>query len=140
MKDNSDIIDHMGFVVEDARETVKKYEELFGVEGSIREYDKEQVVLGTVKVNGIKFVFNEPMTDDTRWAEFLREKGEGLEHICFSNFDFDEMVGKAKSKGFHLTHDTHKDVGGRRANFVTEEDMHVAKIEFIEPSDSDKVE
>ena len=139
MKDHSEIIDHMGFVVEDTRETVKAFEEMFGVEGSIREYEKEQVVLGQVTINGIRFVFNEPMTDDTRWAEFLRTKGEGLEHICFSNFDFDEMMVRAKEKGFTLTHDPHKDVGGKRANFVSEEDMHVAKVEFMEPSEDEEV-
>ena len=140
MVDNSDIIDHMGFVVEDAERTLRKWENLFDVEGTIRENEVEQVMLATIKINGINFVFNEPIADDTRWAEFLRKNGEGLEHICFSNFNFDKMINKARSNGFSLTHDTHKDVGGERANFVTEEDMHICKIEFREPSDSDKVE
>ncbi|MBS3787365.1 VOC family protein [Candidatus Bipolaricaulota bacterium] len=134
MKDNTQIIDHLGFVVEDAKETLKRWEELFDVEGSIREYEKEQVVLASIKINGIKFVFNEPMTDDTRWAEILRNKGEGIEHICFSNFNFDEKMKKAKKLGMTTIYDEpEKDPSGRRHNIISDEDLHATKVEFKEP-------
>jgi len=133
-------IDHMGFVVKDTKKTVELFEKLFGVKGTWRKHEIEKVILGQVTVNGIRFVFNEPYTDDTRWAAFLRERGEGLEHICFSNFDFDEMVDKAKSLGLKLKEEPHKLVNGRRANFISQEQLHAAQIEFMEPSEEEDVQ
>jgi len=95
-------IDHMGFVLKDTKKTVEVFEKLLGVKGTWRKHETEKVILGQVTVNGIRFVFSEPYTDDTRWDAFLRERGEGLEHICFSNFDFDEMVNGAQSLGLKL--------------------------------------
>ena len=134
MKDNTEIIDHLGFVVEDAEETLKKWEELFDIKGSIQEYEKEQVILASVKINGIKFVFNEPMTNDTRWAEILRNKGEGIEHICFSNFDFDDKMKKAKQLGMTTVfNEPETDPAGRRHNIISDKDLHATKVEFKEP-------
>lgn len=135
-------IEKLGFVVADAKKTVEAFEKLFDVKGTVRVYDKEQVVLGQVEINGIRFVFNEPLdlTADTQWAKFMREHGEGLEHVCFSNFNYDEMINRAKSLGFRLLYDPYKDVEGRRANYVSKEDMHATKIEFMEPSKAQDVQ
>ena len=138
---SAETIDHMGFVVKDAKATVEAFEKQFGVKGTIKKHEPEKVMLGVVTINGIRLVFNEPYTDDTRWAKFLRERGEGLEHMCFSNFNFDEMIDRAKKLGFTLTEDpiNHKLVNGRRANFVSEKDMHITNIEFMEPSEDTEI-
>ena len=134
MGENTDIIDHLGFIVRDAKETLKNWEKLFDVEGSIMEYDKEGVLLAAVEINGIRFVFNEPLDKNTRWQRILDEKGEGIEHICFSNFDFDQMMDKAESLGMKTLYDEpEKDTSGRRHNLISDRDMHATKVEFKEP-------
>jgi len=132
-------IEKLGFVVKDCKKTVEAWEKLFGVKGTVRVYDKEQVVLGVIEINGIRFVFNEPIPPkpgdtrpETQWAKFARESGEGLEHVCFSNFDYDQMIARAKSLGLRLLYDPYKDVEGKRANYVSKEDMCATKIEFME--------
>ena len=133
-------IDHLGFVVRDAKKTVEAFEKLFQVEGKVWVYDVEKINFGQVTVNGIRFCFAEPLTDDTRWAAYLRERGEGLEHICFANFDVDNMMAKADSLGMKMLYKPFKDVGGRRANIVSQDALYATQIEFIEPPTSESSE
>jgi len=94
---------HLGIVVKDANEVGKLYSEMLGLEfwnkGAIE--DKENGVLLLSLPTGETFIeLVQPLRPDNRFGRFLKEKGEGLFHLCFYSDDFDKEVQHWKEKGY----------------------------------------
>ena len=124
-------IHHLGFVVKNLNETLQVWEELFGIKAEIKENPDLQVRLGAIEIAGVKFVFNESTHPDSRWAKYLEENGEGLEHAAFEVDDIESAARTAKKAGLALRFKEHKAIHGLLTNFV--EGMHGADVEFMGP-------
>ena len=124
-------IHHLGFVVKNLDETLKAWEELFGVKAEIKENPDLQVRLGAIEIANVKFVFNESTHPDSRWAKYLEERGEGLEHVAFEVDDIELAMQAVEKAGLSLRFKKHKAIHGLVNNFI--EGMHGTDVEFMGP-------
>jgi len=105
-------IHHLGFVVKNLDETLKAWEGLFGIKAEIKENPDLQVRLGAFEIGGVKFVFNESTHPNSRWAQYLEENGEGLEHAAFEVEDIEAAAQAAKDVGLALRFKEHNPMYG----------------------------
>lgn len=126
-------IDHLGFVVRDLDKTLPKWEKLFGVKAEVKENPELQVRLAVIEIGGVRFVFNESTHPASRWAKFLDEKGEGLEHIALEVDDLEAASQAAKAAGLSLRFSEPKPIHGFLTNFVDQRDLDAVTLEFMGP-------
>ncbi|MHA1394292.1 MAG: VOC family protein [Promethearchaeota archaeon] len=106
-------VDHIGFVVHDLDKSVKQFSDFLGIENwTMRVIEDpvldnatyyEQKVCHSFKfttgccLNGIAVELLMPIKGKNVYDDFLKEKGEGLHHICLL-FSSEEGVKKAKDE------------------------------------------
>jgi methylmalonyl-CoA epimerase len=95
---------HLGIVVKDIDEAAKLYSEMLGLtpnDRGIIENPRDGLRLLLLSTGGdIPIELIQPTSPDNRIARFLRERGEGLFHLCFIIEDFDKKVRALKQKGY----------------------------------------
>ena len=126
-------VHHLGFVVANLDETLKAWEAMFGVKAEISENAELQVRLGAFDIAGIRFVFNESTHPDSRWAKYLNENGEGLEHIAFEVDSIEKAAETVTQAGLPLRFPEHKYIHGLLTNFVDQDKVHGTAVEFMGP-------
>jgi methylmalonyl-CoA/ethylmalonyl-CoA epimerase len=131
---NTKSVHHLGFVVANLDETLRAWEALFGVKAEISENAELQVRLGAFDIAGIRFVFNESTHPDSRWAKFLNENGEGLEHIAFEVDSIDRAAAAVTEAGLPLRFTEHKFIHDLLTNFVDKDKVHGTAVEFMGPA------
>jgi methylmalonyl-CoA/ethylmalonyl-CoA epimerase len=129
-------IHHMGFVVHDLDATLRVWEQLFRVKAEVKENAELQVRLGSMVIGGVKFVFNESTAAGSRWDTFLKERGEGLEHIAFEVTDIDDACATARDLGLAIRFAEHKPMYGTLSNFIEQDGLGATIVELMEPVDS----
>jgi len=125
-------VHHLGFVVHNLDESLKKWEALFGVKAEICVKPELNVRYGALDIGGVTFVLNESTKAGSRWEKFLEIHGEGLEHVALEVDDIDKASEAAQAKGFELRFKEQKLIHGLMTNFV--EDMGVTDVEFMGPA------
>lgn len=96
-------INHVAIVVKDAAETLRFYQETFGVpEAEIEEVADQGVMASLVAVGGTNLELIQPVRPDTGVARFLESRGEALHHVCFEVEDLQETLDSLKSRGARL--------------------------------------
>jgi methylmalonyl-CoA/ethylmalonyl-CoA epimerase len=98
-------VDHVGIIVKNVEEAAKLYEDMLNLSPS-------SLGIVTLPGMGIKIVLLpigdmfieliEPIKKDGRFFKHLKERGEGLFHICIFADDFDSEVEKLKNKGYKV--------------------------------------
>jgi methylmalonyl-CoA/ethylmalonyl-CoA epimerase len=126
-------IHHMGFIVQNLDKTLSVWEKLFNVKAEIKENPELQVRLGSMVIGGVKFVFNESTAPGSRWDTFLREHGEGLEHIAFEVTDIDDACATAKALELKVRFSEHKPMYDTLSNFIEKDGLHATIVELMEP-------
>ena len=107
-------ISHIGIVVEDAEKAAEFYSRVFGVGPfTVKTYDMSEAPYflvdgkpaapkfkAAIAFSGDVFIeLVEVMEGETNHTRFLREKGEGLQHLCFLVDDMKSTVEALKSEG-----------------------------------------
>ncbi len=126
-------VHHLGFVVRDLDETLRAWEALFGLKAEIEVNEELNVRLGAFELAGIRFVFNESTQPGSRWDEYLKENGEGLEHAAFEVDCIETAAQAAREAGLPLRFAEHKEIHGLLTNFVGQQHAHATAIEFMGP-------
>ena len=103
---------HVGFVAKDADKTAE-FLSSFGI-GPWQSFEfaptEETLTMGECKPfhlhiqwatlsDGLVLEVIEPVDDESLWAKFLKEHGEGLQHMAFIVSNFDEVVSKLNAQG-----------------------------------------
>ena len=77
-------INHVCIAVGNIVESLKLYIKLFGIPLPKIETISDQKVKATmIKLGNSSLEFIEPIDNDSGVAKFIRNKGEGIHHICF---------------------------------------------------------
>jgi catechol 2,3-dioxygenase-like lactoylglutathione lyase family enzyme len=106
-------ISHIGLVVENADEAAALWTRLFGIEFDIRDYDMSNAPYFLVRGKPAKPRFRaaigfsgevfielvEVLEGETIHTEFLRRRGEGLQHLAFSVDDAGEIIRRLAREG-----------------------------------------
>lgn len=108
----------IGIVVKDLDETVKTYNDKYGIgpwsfydmdPGSVTEMisDGEERTYGcrmaAAKLGSTEIELIQPTDDHSRHARFLREKGEGIEHVSLRHRPYDETKKFLTDLGLEVT-------------------------------------
>jgi methylmalonyl-CoA/ethylmalonyl-CoA epimerase len=96
-------IDHIGIVVANMKSAIQKYENLLLQKISSMEYsERSRVDLAFFEVAGVSVELVAPRDPQSEAGKFLRERGEGMHHICYQVDDLDGMLKSLQAQGFKL--------------------------------------
>lgn len=95
----ADSYNHTGIVVKDAEATAESYSKKLGA-GPWKFTDAGQLKLAHGNIGEIQYELLEPIEgQDSLWAAFLAEHGEGLHHISHNVADVDAAAAKLVEDG-----------------------------------------
>lgn len=101
----------IGIIVKDMDETIKRLQsygigpfEHRAVPAGAKEYYKGKPMeaifkIAAVNLGGVEMEFIQPVQGDSPHMEFLKEKGEGIQHLAFAVDNLDEDIENLKEKG-----------------------------------------
>ena len=112
----------IGIVVRDLDATLRRYVDDYGIgPWQVHEFDPETAKdmheygqpvgrswrgavtrFATTMVGRVMWELIEPLDEDSVWARFLAEKGEGVHHIAVATPNFDEAVAEQAERGNDL--------------------------------------
>lgn len=90
---------HTGIVVKDADATAESYTRKLGP-GDWEFVDGGPIRMANGNIGNIRYELLAPVGgQDSLWAAFLAEHGEGLHHLAYNVADVDEAVAKLEEDG-----------------------------------------
>src|ERR671920_2176269 len=112
----------IGIVVRDLDATLRNYVDDFGIgPWQVHEFDPESAEnmleqgrpvepsgrgavtrFATTMIGGVMWELIEPLDEDSIWARFLAEKGEGVHHIAVATPSFEGAVAEQAERGNDL--------------------------------------
>jgi methylmalonyl-CoA/ethylmalonyl-CoA epimerase len=99
-------IHHIGMLVRDARGTAKMLRRTLGLKvAAWEDYGPGLLRIGFIRMPGTLLELIEPLTDEGFNAEWLRERGEGIQHIALHVDDIDLAMRSLKRRGIALQDD-----------------------------------
>jgi len=99
-------VHHIGILVRDARATAERFRTALGLEvTSWEDYGPGQALIGFIPVGGTLLELVQPLGEAGFGVEWLRERGEGLQHVAFQVDDIDAALETLKSRGVELQDD-----------------------------------
>ncbi len=127
-------IDHIGIMVRDMDEAMRRYELAFNLKTSHVEINEEfKVKICFIPVGEVLVEFIEPLEKDGKFGRILKEKGESVHHIAYRVDDIDEAVKHLREIGIKLQQDEPKPGGaGSRVIFIDPADTNNVEIELVE--------
>lgn len=94
---------HVCIAVKDIRDTVKFYQDTFGIgQVNVQEVTDQKVLAALVKIGGTELEFIQPTDPTTGVARFIEQRGEGVHHICFEVDHLAEKLKALEGKGMQL--------------------------------------
>jgi methylmalonyl-CoA/ethylmalonyl-CoA epimerase len=96
-------IDHLGIVVSDMEAAIQKYQGLLFQKPSLTEYFAPgKIELAFFEIKGVSVELLAPQDWNSEIGIFLKEKGEGMHHICYEVDDLESTLESLREKGFKL--------------------------------------
>jgi methylmalonyl-CoA epimerase len=92
-------------VVQDLEKASALYRDMLGLKPwgkGIVEDEENGVRILSMPSGGTFVELMQPTREDNRMGRFLKERGEGLFHLCYFSDDFDNDVKAIKEKGFEV--------------------------------------
>lgn len=128
-------IKHMAFAVKSAKDALEHYQKFLGVSQNvgIEEYAKSRNRVALFNLGGVEYQLCESMDENGRFAAWIKERGEGLHHICYEVADIDEAIKHALDNGASLRECKACEVVGRHPHpegFIAFLDNDAAGIEL----------
>lgn len=138
-------IPQIGIVVKDLDATVKTYADKYGIgpwyyfnvdetntvdfinDGKEKSYSCR---VACARIGGMELELIEPLDNDSRHARFLREKGEGVEHIALAFENYGETKQFLTDRGLEVT--TAGTVWDTRYEFFNSQDDLKVDVEIQE--------
>ena len=94
---------HVCIAVKDIRDTVKFYQDTFGIgKVNVQEVTDQKVLAALVRIGGTELEFIQPTDPTTGVARFIEQRGEGVHHICFEVDHLAETLKGMEAKGVQL--------------------------------------
>ncbi|MGJ7033155.1 methylmalonyl-CoA epimerase [Niabella hirudinis] len=92
-------IEHIGLAVRNLEESIRYWEQVFGLKCyRIEEVADQQVRTAFFKIGDTKIELLESMDADGPIARFIEKKGEGVHHIAFAVGNVEEALQSVQDK------------------------------------------
>lgn len=96
-------IEHIGIAVKNLDESIKFYENIFGLKCyKIEEVKDQKVKTAFIQAGETKIELLESTDSEGPIAKFIEKRGEGVHHIAFAVKELPEALNEAKKKGIVL--------------------------------------
>jgi methylmalonyl-CoA/ethylmalonyl-CoA epimerase len=114
-------VHHLGIIVRDARAAAERFRAL-GLEVTAWEdYGPGLLRIGFIPIAGAMLELIEPLTAEGFNADWLRERGEGLQHIALEVADIGSAMGALRDRGVALRDaEPRRGAGGTLIAFLAE--------------------
>jgi len=112
-------IDHIGIVVKNLKDSIKKYTSLLDLEvKEIEEVDVENVInrVAFLPIGETNIELVETTAKTGLVADFLKERGEGIHHIALEVEDLNKIFQALRSKGVEFIWD--RIIKGSRGSII----------------------
>ena len=126
-------IEEVVLAVKDQAEVVAMFEDLFGLDfkdgWTIAE---DRMKVRSAKIGETQFHIVASESPDAVIGKFIRDRGEGIHHICFRVNNLDELIARLKDKGVRFVPEIPRNGRTSRFIFVHPKSAHGVMIELIE--------
>jgi len=96
-------IEHIGIAVKNLEESVKYYEDVFGLKCyAVEEVKDQRVKTAFFKVGETKIELLESTDPEGPIGKFIEKKGEGVHHIAFAVNNIESSLTEVNNKGIQL--------------------------------------
>lgn len=111
-------IEHIGIAVKNLDESIKFYENIFGLKCyAVEEVRDQKVKTAFFQIGETKIELLESTETDGPISKFIEKKGEGIHHIAFKTKDINSSLKKLKEKNIRLI-DEHPRKGAEGLNIA----------------------
>jgi methylmalonyl-CoA/ethylmalonyl-CoA epimerase len=116
-------LDHIAIVVKDTEEALTLYRDTLGLPLLFSEVLEEQLVrLTHLDLGGAHLQLVQPLKDDHPLSAYLRERGEGLHHLCLKVDSVPEAIAQLPASGLESRDPSpRRGPRGRQAAFIKPE-------------------
>jgi len=129
----SNKIDHIAIAVKDLKKSIEQWKSYFKIkECCIEEIEERGVKLAQLKIGeGASIELVTPLGDKSTLRNFLKNKGEGIHHICFKVQDIDKSVIELKRQGVRfVSEEPVMGTSGSRIIFIHPNNLNGVLIEL----------
>lgn len=92
-------LNHVGVVVRDLAASQAAWGRLFALSGEIDVKSAAGVDYVELELGGVVVELIQPRESSTVYASFLRERGEGVHHLCFEVADVEGLRREREARG-----------------------------------------
>lgn len=129
-------INHVAIVVENIEESLKFWQEGFGLKlDHIEDVPSQKSLVAFLPIGDIEIELVQPTSQDTGMAKFLEKRGEGLHHLCIEVQDIEAVLNTLKEKGIRLIDETPSVLPGRKMAFIHPKSANGVLVELYELTD-----
>ena len=128
-------LDHVAIAVTNLNESLRFYQEQFGLDClGIETVEEQGVRVAKLDLGNTHIELLEPLVNDSPVGRFLSERGPGIHHICIGVEDITAELDKLKEKGARLIDQNPKiGTGGAQIAFVHPKSTGGVLIELSQP-------
>ena len=111
-------IEHIGIAVKNLDESIKFYEDIFGLKCyAVEEVKDQKVKTAFFQIGETKIELLESTETDGPIGKFIEKKGEGIHHIAFKTKDINSSLKELEEKNIRLI-DEHPRKGAEGLNIA----------------------
>lgn len=127
-------INHIGIVVHNIKKSLQFWQNILGVELDYSEsVPSMNLDLAWLPIKSTRIELLEPTSEqNNEYADYLKEKGPGMHHICFEVDDIDAMLNRLKESNIKLKDEVAVQLPGRKLAFLQSDDCDGVIVELYE--------
>jgi methylmalonyl-CoA/ethylmalonyl-CoA epimerase len=111
-------LDHIGIVVGNIQEAIRPYELLGMKVNKILDLPNKPVTVAFLPLGDTELELLQPNAAGSNIADFLKEKGEGLHHLCFEVSDLDAVLQNVRESGLIMLDEVPRNGATGRIAFI----------------------
>ena len=130
-------INHVCIAVENIVESVNLYVNLFGIPlPKIETISDQKVKAAMINIGNTSLEFIQPVDNDSGVAKFIRNKGEGIHHICFEVENIEKSIKQLQNAEVKLIDEQPRQGLEGMIAFIHPKSTGNVLVELIETSSS----
>ncbi len=133
-------VHHIGMLVRDARAAAERLRATLGLEVTAWEdYGPGLARIGFIPMEGTMLELVEPLTSQGFSADWLRKRGEGIQHIAFQVDDIHGAIQALKARGVALQDEQPRPgAANTLIAFLAHETAEGYLVELVQPLDQSR--